>query len=116
MPNLTPLELAALRLLNRGLTYAQIAAGLGISPALTHKHIAGVYAKIHVNNHLDAIRAAVALDLIAAIEQIPAKTITNSDTIITNCDSVRQDARAVIFFQSSRQSIDGPLSFSGGPL
>jgi DNA-binding CsgD family transcriptional regulator len=44
MPNLTPLELATLQLINGGLTYAQIDAGLGI------------YVKLQVNNRLDAIR------------------------------------------------------------
>ena len=57
--NLTPRELEVLRLVATGLTDAQIAAELVISPRTVSKHLQSIYGKLLVSTRSAATRFAV---------------------------------------------------------
>ncbi len=55
---LTPREIELLEHLKNGLTYEQIADNLFISPGTVRKHIQNIYAKLQVNNKVEALEKA----------------------------------------------------------
>src|SRR5262249_12783585 len=57
--NLTPRELEVLRLLAEGLTNAQVAQALVITPRTVNAHLTAIYAKLDVTSRSGAIRYAV---------------------------------------------------------
>ena len=62
--DLTPQELAVLRLLARGTATAEIAAELGISVATANNHVAHILKKLDAHTRLEAIRRAEQAGLI----------------------------------------------------
>lgn len=62
--NLTPREVAVLRLIAEGQTNREIAAKLVISLATTERHIANIYHKIGVRNRAEATTYALKYDLV----------------------------------------------------
>ena len=66
--NLTPRELAVVRLLSSGCSYEQVAVQLGISPHTVVTHIKNAYRKLEVHTAASAVMRAVQLGLL----EIPA--------------------------------------------
>lgn len=63
---LTPRELAVLRLLAQGLTARAMGARLGIAPGTVNKHLEHVYRKLNTGDRLMAVDRARRLGLIAS--------------------------------------------------
>ena len=61
---LTPRELDVLRLVAQGLTNAQVAEELVVSPRTVHAHLRSVYGKLDVNSRTAATRYALEHDLL----------------------------------------------------
>jgi DNA-binding NarL/FixJ family response regulator len=61
---LTPRELEVLRLVARGLTDAQVAEELVISPRTVSKHLQSIYGKLQVSSRSAATRFAMQNDLV----------------------------------------------------
>lgn len=66
--DLTPRELAVVRLLSSGCSYEQAALQLGISPHTVVTHIKNAYRKLEVHTAAAAVMRAVQLGLL----EIPA--------------------------------------------
>lgn len=66
--NLTPRELAVVRLLSSGCSYEQAAMHLGISPHTVVTHIKNAYRKLDVHTAAGAVMRAVQLGLL----EVPA--------------------------------------------
>ncbi|HET9848766.1 MAG TPA: response regulator transcription factor [Candidatus Dormibacteraeota bacterium] len=56
---LTDRQVEVLRLVGRGLTDAQIASELFLSPRTVHAHLRAIYQKLHVSNRSAATRYAI---------------------------------------------------------
>jgi len=61
---LTPREVEVLRHLSRGLSYAQVAITLGVSPNTVTSHIKNAYRKLDVHTAAAAVMRAVELQLL----------------------------------------------------
>lgn len=61
---LTPRELAVVRLLGSGCSYEQVAVRLGISPHTVVTHIKNAYRKLDVHTAASAVMRAVQLGLL----------------------------------------------------
>jgi DNA-binding CsgD family transcriptional regulator len=65
---LTPRELAVVRLLGSGCSYAQVAARLGVSPHTVVSHIKNAYRKLEVHTAAAAVMRSVQLGLLEVEE------------------------------------------------
>ncbi len=64
LANLTEREVEVLRLIAQGLTYAQIAERLVVSPRTVDAHLRSIYSKLDVKSRHEAARYAVSLGLV----------------------------------------------------
>ncbi len=63
-PNITPRELAILRLAGEGLTMRQVGRRLGVSTGTVEAHVAKLYLKLDASNRVQALAKAAELGLI----------------------------------------------------
>lgn len=59
LDGLTDRQIQVLRLLGRGLTDAEIAGELFVSPRTVHAHLRAIYRKLHVSHRSAATRLAI---------------------------------------------------------
>lgn len=63
LADLSAREIEVLRLVAEGLTDAQVAVQLTISPRTVQRHLSSIYSKLHVTSRTAAARIAVAQGL-----------------------------------------------------
>ena len=79
-PRLTPRQSEILALISAGLSTAEIAAHLTISPETVRNHLRSLFSELHVHTRLEAIAAAQRLGLLAPQALRPLARDQDGDT------------------------------------